>query len=134
IKVVSSGLSTPVFAARLQREYRILASLEHPNIARILDAGTTDDGLPFFVMEYVEGRTIDRYCVERKWSVRERLHLILPVSDAVQFAHQNLIVHRDLKPDNILVSEQGAPKLLDFGIAKVLSEVHAGNEATLMAM
>jgi tetratricopeptide (TPR) repeat protein/predicted Ser/Thr protein kinase len=134
IKVVSGALSTPAFSERLEREYRILATLEHPNIARLLDAGTTEDGLPYFVMEFVEGRPIDRFSAERKLSVRERLRLLLPVCDAVQFAHQNLIVHRDLKPDNILVSEQGIPKLLDFGIAKVLSEVPAGNEATLMAM
>jgi serine/threonine protein kinase/Flp pilus assembly protein TadD len=134
IKVLSGALSTPAFSERLEREYRILGTLEHPNIARLLDAGTTEDGLPYFVMEYVEGRPIDRFSAERKLSVRERLRLLLPVCDAVQFAHQNLIVHRDLKPDNILVSEQGIPKLLDFGIAKVLSEVPAGNEATLMAM
>jgi serine/threonine protein kinase/TolA-binding protein len=134
IKVLSAGLNTPAFAERLQKEYRILASLEHPNIARLLDAGATEGGLPYFVMEYVEGRPIDRFCAERELSVRERLRLILPVCDAVQLAHQNLIVHRDLKPDNILVTEQGTPKLLDFGIAKVLSEAPAGNEATLMAM
>lgn len=134
IKVVPGGLDTPAFVERFQREYRILASLEHPNIARLLDAGATDDGLPYFVMEYVEGRPIDRFCAERKLSVAERLRLVLQVCDAVQFAHQKLIVHRDLKPDNILVTEQGTPKLLDFGIAKVLSEVPGGNDATLMAM
>jgi len=134
IKVVSTGLNTPAFVQRFQQEYRILANLEHPNIARLLDAGTTEDGLPYFVMEFVEGQPIDRFCVEHKLSVPERLRLILPVCDAVQFAHQKLIVHRDLKPDNILVTEQGIPKLLDFGIAKVLSEVPGRNEATLMAM
>ena len=134
IKVVSSGLSTPAFIERFHQEYRILASLEHPNIARLLDAGATEDGLQYFVMEYIEGRAIDRFCAERKLSVRERLRLILPVCDAVQFAHQNLIVHRDLKPDNILVTEQGIPKLLDFGIARVLTEAPGRNEATVMAM
>ncbi len=134
IKIVSAGLNTPAFVERFQQEYRILASLEHPNIARLLDAGATKDGLPYFVMEYVEGRPIDRFCAERKLSVSDRLRLLLPVCDAVQFAHQKLIVHRDLKPDNILVTEQGIPKLLDFGIARVLREVPGGNEATLVAM
>jgi tetratricopeptide (TPR) repeat protein len=134
IKVVSGGLNTPGFIERFQQEYRILAGLEHPNIARLLDAGATEDGLPYFVMEYVEGRSIDRYCAEHKLSAHDRLRLFLQVCDAVQFAHQKLIVHRDLKPDNILVTEQGTPKLLDFGIAKVLSEVPGQNEATVMAM
>ena len=134
IKLVSGGLKSPAFVERFRQEYRILATLEHPNIARLLDAGATDDGLPYFVMEYVEGRPIDRFCEEHKLSVSERLRLILQVCDAVQFAHQKLIVHRDLKPDNILVTEQGVPKLLDFGIAKMLTEVPGGNEATLMAM
>jgi eukaryotic-like serine/threonine-protein kinase len=134
IKVVSGGLNTPSLLDRFQREYRILASLEHPNIARLLDAGTTEDGLPYFVMEFVEGRSIDRFCAERKLSVAARMRLFLQVCDAIQFAHQKLIVHRDLKPDNILVTEQGVPKLLDFGIAKVLSEVPGRNEATVVAM
>jgi eukaryotic-like serine/threonine-protein kinase len=133
IKVVSGGLNTPAFVERFRQEYRILASLEHPNIARLLDAGGTEDGLPYFVMEYVEGQPIDRFCAERNLSVPERLRLILQVCDAVQLAHQKLVVHRDLKPNNILVTEQGIPKLLDFGIAKVLTEI-PGNEATLMAM
>jgi eukaryotic-like serine/threonine-protein kinase len=134
IKVISGGLNTPALVERFRLEYRILASLEHPNIARLLDAGGTEDGLPYFVMEYVEGLPIDRLCAERKFSVPDRLRLFLQVCDAVQFAHQKLIVHRDLKPDNILVTEQGIPKLLDFGIAKVLCEVPGRNEATLMAM
>jgi tetratricopeptide (TPR) repeat protein len=134
IKLVSSGLNTPAFAARLQQECRLLARLEHPNIARLFDAGVTEENLPYFVMEYVEGRPIDRFCAERALTVRERLQLFLQVCDAVQLAHQNLIVHRDLKPDNILVTEQAIPKLLDFGIAKALDEPPAGNETTLMAM
>jgi eukaryotic-like serine/threonine-protein kinase len=121
IKVVQAGLGAP-FAGRLQQECRILASLEHPNIARLVDAGATDDGLPYFVMEYVAGQPIDHYCDERKLTVRERVKLMMPVCEAVQFAHQKLVVHRDLKPDNILVTAEGIPKLLDFGIAKVLSE------------
>ena len=134
IKVLSCGLDTAAAAHRFQQEYRILASLEHPNVARLLDAGTTENGLPYFVMEYVEGRPIDRYCAERNLSVSARMRLVLPVCDAVQFAHQILVVHRDLKPDNILVTEQGVPKLLDFGIAKVLNDLPSRNEATLMAL
>lgn len=134
IKVLSAGLNSPTFAERLQQEYRILARLEHPNIARLFDAGTSADGLPYFVMEYVEGIPIDRFCEERALAVNERLRLFLRVCDAVQLAHEKLIVHRDLKPDNILVTGQGTPKLLDFGIAKVLTETPAGNEATLIAM
>ena len=120
IKVVQSGLGGSL-ADRLQHEWRILASLEHPNIARLIDAGATDDGLPYFVMEYVAGQPIDRFCDQRKLTPRERVKLMLPVCEAVQFAHQKLVVHRDLKPDNILVTAEGIPKLLDFGIAKVLS-------------
>ncbi|MGA3044972.1 MAG: serine/threonine-protein kinase, partial [Bryobacteraceae bacterium] len=122
IKAVQAGLGGP-FAGRLQQECRILASLEHPNIARLVDAGATDDGLPYFVMEYVAGQPIDRFCEERKLTPRERVQLMLPVCEAVQFAHQQLVVHRDLKPDNILVTGEGIPKLLDFGIAKVLTDV-----------
>ncbi|MGA2740491.1 MAG: serine/threonine-protein kinase [Bryobacteraceae bacterium] len=120
IKVVQAGLGGP-FAGRLQQEWRILASLEHPNIARLVDAGATDEGLPYFVMEYIAGQPIDRFCEQRKLSPRERVWLMLPVCEAVQFAHQRLVVHRDLKPDNIMVTAEGIPKLLDFGIAKVLS-------------
>ena len=134
IKLLSASLNSPAFAERLQREYRILARLEHPNIARILDAGATADGLPFFVMEYIEGQPVDQFCAEHKLSIRERLQLFLSVCDAIQFAHQNLVVHRDLKPDNILVTEQGIPKLLDFGIAKILNEVPAPDHTTVMAM
>src|SRR5262249_1732909 len=107
---------------RLQQEYRILAALEHPNIAGLLDAGITENGIPYFVMEYVDGVAIDKFCTERGLSITQRLRLFLPVCDAVQYAHQKLVVHRDLKPENILVTASGVPKLLDFGVAKVLSE------------
>jgi tetratricopeptide (TPR) repeat protein len=130
IKVAQAGLGAS-FADRLQQECRVLASLEHPNIARLLDAGVTDDGSPYFVMEYVAGHPIDRFCDERKLSPRERVQLMLPVCEAVQFAHQKLIVHRDLKPDNIQVTGEGIPKLLDFGIAKVLSEAPAAAPETV---
>ncbi len=106
---------------RFLAERQILAHLEHPNIARILDGGTTDDALPFFVMEYVEGRPIDGYCEQHELPLTRRLELFRTVCEAVHFAHQNLVVDRDLKPDNILVTPAGVPKLLDFGIAKILA-------------
>jgi tetratricopeptide (TPR) repeat protein len=102
-------------------ERQILARLEHPNIARFLDGGLTDDDLPYYAMEYVEGTRIDRYCDARGLDLRKRLQLFQRVCQAVQYAHQNLIVHRDIKPDNVLVCADGTPKLLDFGIAKLLS-------------
>src|SRR5271163_2857493 len=123
IKVLQSGVDLPKANDRTQQECRILASLEHPNIARVLDADVSQDGLPYFVMEYVEGLPLDRYCERHHLSLRDRLQFLLPICDALHLAHQKLIVHRDLKPDNILVTEQGVPKLLDFGIAKVLDEV-----------
>lgn len=129
IKVVPAGAGG-AFAARLQQEYRILAALEHPNIARLLDAGATGDGKPYFAMEYIAGQPIDKFCDDRKLSARERVQLMLPVCEAVHFAHQKLVVHRDLKPDNILVTAAGNPKLLDFGIAKVLSEAPAAAPQT----
>jgi len=105
---------------RFRAERQILASLHHPNIARVLDGGTTEDGRPYLVMEYVEGRPITTYCDEEELSIDERIDLFQKVAGAVQHAHQNLIVHRDLKPNNILVTPDGTVKLLDFGIAKVL--------------
>jgi non-specific serine/threonine protein kinase/serine/threonine-protein kinase len=122
IKVLKRGTDTEEVLRRFRAERQILARLEHPNIARLIDAGTTDDGLPYFVMEHVEGVPITDFCAERNLSTRERIELILQVCSAVHFAHQNLVVHRDLKPRNILVTPEGVPKLLDFGIAKLLSE------------
>ncbi len=107
---------------RFQEERRILASLEHPNIARMLDAGTTPDGVPYLVMEYVDGVPLNRYADERHLTLNARLNLFRNICDAVAYAHRNLIVHRDLKPGNILVTAEGVPKLLDFGIARLLSE------------
>jgi eukaryotic-like serine/threonine-protein kinase len=121
IKLIRQGYDTALIVRRFRNERQILATLEHPNIAALLDGGTTEDGLPFFVMELVEGQPIDQYCAAHKLDVRERLNLFRSVCDAVQYAHQNLIVHRDLKPQNILVTAQGVPKLLDFGIGKILS-------------
>ncbi|PYQ60428.1 MAG: serine/threonine protein kinase, partial [Acidobacteria bacterium] len=120
IKVVRRGMDTDEIVRRFRAERQILAHLDHPNIAKLFDGGTTDDGRPYFVMEYVDGRPIDQFCAERKLSVRERLELFRQACSAIHFAHQNLIVHRDLKPGNILVTADGAPKLLDFGIAKLL--------------
>jgi tetratricopeptide (TPR) repeat protein len=105
---------------RFREERQILADLEHPNVARLLDGGTTADGRPYFVMEYVDGRPIDRYCAERAIGIADRLQLFLQVCGAVSFAHQRLVVHRDIKPSNVLVTGDGTPKLLDFGIAKLM--------------
>ncbi len=121
IKVLPRGFADREHVERFLQERQILASLDHPNIARLLDAGTTHDGLPYLVMEHVEGERLDVFCDARKLSVRERLKLFLDVCSAVQRAHQSLVIHRDLKPANVLVDEQGTPKLLDFGIAKLLA-------------
>ncbi|MCH7701593.1 MAG: serine/threonine protein kinase [Planctomycetes bacterium] len=120
IKLIKRHLATPETIVRFRMERQTLAGLEHPNIAGLQDGGVTDDGLPYLVMEFVDGVSIDRYCDDRRLSVVERLELFRTVCSAVLFAHQNLIVHRDLKPSNILVTADGVPKLLDFGIAKVL--------------
>jgi serine/threonine-protein kinase len=121
IKVIRRGLDTDDISQRFRSERQILAMLDHPNIARLLDGGTTDEGLPYFVMEYIEGEPIDLYCDQRKLTVTERLKLFQGVCAAVQYAHQNLVVHRDIKPGNVLVTKEGVPRLLDFGIAKLLA-------------
>ena len=118
IKVVHDTRS-PEALRWFREERQILASLDHPNIARLMDGGTTPDGLPYLVMEYVEGVPVDEYCSEHALSIRQRLEIFRTICSAVDVAHRNLVVHRDLKPRNILVSG-GAPKLLDFGIAKLL--------------
>ncbi len=128
IKVIRRGLDTDDVLARFRSERRILASLAHPNIATLLDGGATLDGRPFFVMEYVEGEPLDRYCDRALLSIPERLRLFMQVCAAVHNAHQNLVVHRDLKPSNVLITADGVPKLLDFGIAKLLDA--PGNERT----
>ena len=122
LKLLKRELNTSALRRRFEHEREILASLEHPNIARLLDAGTTDDQVPFIAMEYVDGLPIDAFCDKHGLSLGKRLDLFRTVCSAVNFAHRNLVVHRDLKPSNILVNEDGIPKLLDFGIAKVLSE------------
>jgi len=121
VKVLKRGLDTEEVIHRFRTERQILAGLDHPNIARLYDGGTTPDGRPYLVMERVEGRPVDVYCHDEGLDVDERLDLFLTVCDAVQFAHRNLVVHRDLKPTNILVNDEGVPKLLDFGIARLLS-------------
>lgn len=120
VKLVLPGLDSQDVLNRFRNERQTLAGLEHPNIVRLLDGGRAPEGLPFLVMEYVEGSPIDDYCDRHKLSVDERLCLFGEVCDAVQFAHEKLVIHRDLKPSNILVMADGTPKLLDFGIAKVL--------------
>jgi len=115
-------------APRLEVERQILASLDHPHIARLLDGGTTADGAPYVVMEYVDGEPIDAWCDSRRLGVTDRIDLFLGVCEAVATAHRSLVVHRDLKPSNILVSEDGTPKLLDFGIAKLLAPSVLGLE------
>jgi serine/threonine-protein kinase len=120
IKVIKRGMDTDEVLRRFAQERRILAHLNHPGIARLLDGGETADGRPWFALEYVEGERLDHYCESRKLGIRERLELFREVCAAVQCAHQNLVIHRDLKPGNILVTAEGAPKLLDFGIAKLL--------------
>jgi WD40 repeat protein/serine/threonine protein kinase len=121
IKFLKRGTDTDEVLRRFRAERQILARLEHPNIARLLDGGTTLDGLPYFVMEYVPGGRITDFCFAQNLHVTQRIELFLKVCSAVQFAHQNLVVHRDLKPNNILITPEGEPKLLDFGIAKLVA-------------
>ena len=121
IKVIRRGMEQDRIIQRFRRERQIVASLDHPNIARLLDGGAAEDGRPYFVMEYVEGHPIDTFCDQNKLSTEARLRLFCDVCAAVHYAHQNLVVHRDLKPGNILVKPDGTVKLLDFGIAKILS-------------
>lgn len=120
IKLVRAGAFSVQVQSRLRMERQILATLQHPNIARLLDGGRTADGTPYLVMEYIDGEPIDTYCDRRRLPVQDRIALVRTVCAAVHYAHQNLIVHRDLKPNNILVTQEGVPKLLDFGIAKLL--------------
>ncbi|MEM7586980.1 MAG: serine/threonine-protein kinase [Acidobacteriota bacterium] len=134
IKLIKRGMDTDTIVARFLKERQILANLEHPNIARLLDGGMTEDGLPYLVMEYVEGEPIDRYCDHHRLSTEARLELFRTVCAAVHFAHQNLVVHRDLKPSNILVDHSGAPKLLDFGIAKLLASDRPAPPVTVDGM
>ncbi len=126
VKLLPVGLSTGAARERFLAERQILAQLEHPDIARLLDAGIADDGTPYFVMEYIDGEPIDRYCDRSDLGITERIDLFLRVCGAVEYAHRNLVVHRDLKPGNILVTADGTVKLLDFGIAKVIDSASPG--------
>ena len=129
LKLIKRGMDSDEILARFLRERQILARLEHPNIARLLDGGVSDEGRPYFVMELVEGHPITRACDTRRLGIEDRLRLFVTVCRAVQHAHRNLVVHRDLKPTNVLLTESGEVKLLDFGVAKLLGEEPTG-EAT----
>jgi eukaryotic-like serine/threonine-protein kinase len=131
IKVVQRGMDTDFIISRFRNERQILAALAHPNIAALLDGGTTKEGLPYFVMEYVDGESIDSYCDANRLTISRRLELFSEVCGAVQYSHRNLIVHRDIKPSNILVPKEGVPKLLDFGVAKILQPQTASLEQTM---
>jgi serine/threonine protein kinase/tetratricopeptide (TPR) repeat protein len=120
LKVVRRGQDLGFVVSRFKNERQILASLDHPNIARLHDGGTTEEGAPYFVMELIDGQPIDQYCDHQRLAITERLKLFLQVCSAVQYAHQRLIIHRDIKPSNVLVTSDSVPKLLDFGIAKIL--------------
>lgn len=136
IKTLAMGLGSPDVVWRFSRERRILATLDHPNIAQLLDGGATDEGVPYLVMEYVTGERIDRWCDARRLTIPQRLDLFRHVCSAVQFAHTRLVVHRDLKPGNILVTDDGVVKLLDFGVAKLLSgdDVLSGDDTRSRAV
>ena len=121
LKLIRSEFGSPELLRRFLRERDTLARLGHPNIATLHDGGVADDDAPYFTMEFIEGDPIDRWCDERRLDIRARVGLLIKVCDAVQYAHRNLIVHRDIKPSNILVTADGEPKLLDFGIAKPLA-------------
>ena len=123
IKLIRYGMDSNRLLARFRTERQILASLDHPNIARLLDGGTTDDGIPYLVLEYIEGERIDAFARGRGLGIVQRLELFLHVMSAVAYAHQQRVIHRDIKPVNILVTSDGVPKLLDFGIAKLLDGV-----------
>jgi serine/threonine-protein kinase len=130
LKLLRPGLDSEIDQHRFRAERQILASLNHPNIARLLDGGVTDEGQPYLVLELVDGEPIDRYCRDRGLRLRPRLELFLAIADAVQYAHRRLIVHRDLKPSNILVTNDGTVKLLDFGLAKLLEPSYGAESAT----
>jgi len=134
IKLLKAEAASEELLSRFRHERQVLAGLNHPQIARLLDGGATEDGRPYFVMEYIEGEPLDEYCARRQLSLNERLQLFRQVCAAVHYAHQNLVIHRDLKPGNILVAAEGEPKLLDFGIAKVLQPDLAQSYSTLTGL
>src|SRR5262250_340283 len=120
VKMVRPDMDTEFILARFRRERQVLGRLDHPNIGRLLDGGTATDGTPYFVMEYIDGDWITRHCKSKTLSVEQRVRLFLHICSAVHYAHLHFVVHRDLKPGNILVDSKGEPKLLDFGICKLL--------------
>ena len=125
LKVIKAGMDTRQVVARFDAERQALALMDHPNIARVLDAGATETGRPFFVMELVDGTPITEYCDAKRLTTRQRLELLIPVCQAVQHAHQKGVIHRDLKPSNVLVAEvdgKAVPKVIDFGIAKAIDQ------------
>ena len=126
VKLIKRGFDTDEIVTRFRHERSILASLDHPYITKLIDGGSTEDGRPYLVMEYVHGRPLRAYCEEESPSIEERLEIFLKICSAVSFAHSNLVIHRDLKPSNIFITEDGSPKLLDFGIAKLLSPSDGG--------
>ncbi len=134
IKVIRRGMDTDFIIDRFHRERQILAGLEHPHIAQLLDGGATPDGLPYLALEYVDGTPIAEFCREHDLEIAQRLHIFIKACAAVHHAHQRLIVHRDLKPANILVTEDGTPKLLDFGVAKLLDPTEKDRTATIARM
>ena len=134
VKLVRGGWAAEFIVERFRQERQVLARLDHPNIARLLDGGTTEDGIPYLVMELIEGTPIDQYCRQHNLSVDERLQLFEEVCAAVHYAHQRLVIHRDIKPGNILVTAQGAPKLLDFGIAKIVDPAGGSGTTLLLPM
>ena len=130
VKIIKRGINSEAILGRFLNERQILAALEHPNVARLIDGGTLEEGTPYFVMEYVDGLPITEYADQNDLNLTERLDLFRKVCSGVAYAHRNLVVHRDLKPSNILVTKDGEPKLLDFGIAKLLKDNNAGETAT----
>jgi len=131
LKMVRGGFYAASVLERFRNERQILATLDHSNIAKLLDGGTTEDGVPYLVMELIEGTPVDQYCDDHNLNVTERLELFQEVCGAVQYAHQRLVIHRDIKPSNILVTGDGQPKLLDFGIAKILAPGLGDGSATV---
>ncbi len=130
LKIIKRGMDSEAILKRFAIERKILSTLKHPNIAQLLDGGISSEGLPFFVMELVEGKPLNQFCNESNLSLDARLEIFRQICSAVEHAHQNLIIHRDLKPSNVIVTNDGTPKLLDFGIAKLLSDEDAETTAT----
>src|SRR5262245_25178635 len=132
LKLSRVGFDDEAAMARFVVERQIVARLDHPNIARLIDGGVADDGRPYFVMELVSGRPLMQYVRDRRLTIRERLALFIQLGEAVQYAHRHLVVHRDVKPSNVLVTDSGVPKLLDFGIAKLFDPNEArGADGTI---